>query len=220
MSEVSALSKAVIKAFPERKITDKSYAIYLNALVKLQSGMPVQYVLGKTQFYGLTFIVNSSVLIPRPETEELVEWVLTTIGNRERGAKYQQSSKHILDIGTGSGCIAISLKKNWPRFEVSAIDISQSALDVAAQNALLNKTHIRFIKKDILTIINSIDEEQSVLANREKLQIIVSNPPYVTPTDKEKMHRNVTAFEPHTALFVPEEDPLLFYRAIAGFCSC
>jgi release factor glutamine methyltransferase len=202
-SEISGTSKAMIKAFPEQEITTLQSEKLNNILVRLQTGEPIQYILGHTEFYGLTFKVNSSVLIPRPETEELVEWVLTSVGSE------QLAVGNILDIGTGSGCIAISLKKNLSAAQVSAIDISTNALQTAKQNADLNKVEVNFIHQDILNINH--------LPLTTHYSLIISNPPYVTLHDKIQMHTNVTDFEPHTALFVPENDPLIFYKAIADF---
>ncbi|MEO6631134.1 MAG: peptide chain release factor N(5)-glutamine methyltransferase [Mucilaginibacter sp.] len=203
INEICNLSKAKIKAFPEIEISPQQIDELTNILEELKIGKPVQYILGKTEFYGLPFNVNPSVLSPRPETEELVEWVIELVGP----SKLAVGS--ILDIGTGSGCIAISLKKNLPQFSVSAIDISPEALQTAASNAKLNNVDIQFIKADILNLNSEIEIP--------KPEIIVSNPPYVTLHDKTKMHTNVTDFEPHTALFVPENDPLIFYKAIADF---
>lgn len=203
INEISRLSKAQIKAFPETKIASGAGEKLSGILQRLQTGEPIQYILGHTEFYGLPFKVNPSVLIPRPETEELVEWILTSIGSPGLAAG------NILDIGTGSGCIAISLKANLPGAQVSAIDISTKTLKTARQNADLNNVKVNFIEADILNI-------KSETAN-QKFDIIVSNPPYVTQYDKAQMHTNVTDFEPHTALFVPENDPLLFYDAIADY---
>lgn len=205
ISEITHLSKASVKAFPERKITTEQYEKLKQILAELLTGKPIQYILGVTEFYGLPFKVNPSVLIPRPETEELVEWIL---GERQK-MKGKKFSGRIIDIGTGSGCIAITLKKNLPGAVVFAIDISEDALRTAEDNAELNETEVHFLNLDILTFLpdNTIP----------KSDIIVSNPPYVTIVDKKQMHTNVTDFEPHTALFVPENDPLLFYRAIADF---
>ena len=202
VNEISGLSKAQIKAFPEKEITVAQAEILNKILTRLQTGEPVQYILGHTEFYGLRFKVNSSVLIPRPETEELVEWVLNSANDKHLKA-------NILDIGTGSGCIAISLKKNLPDALVSAIDISTGALEIGKQNADLNEVKVDFIQDDILN--SKLDIEHS------KFNIIISNPPYVTLYDKTQMHTNVTDFEPHSALFVPKDDPLIFYKAIADF---
>ncbi len=204
ISEITELSKAMIKAFPEQEITLQQHEKLNNILTRLQTGEPIQYILGHTEFYGLTFKVNPSVLIPRPETEELVEWVLNS-----KVESQKSKVSNILDIGTGSGCIAISLKKNFPTAQVSAIDISTEALQTAKQNAELNEVDINFIHADILNINSEIEIPKS--------EIIISNPPYVTLHDKTQMHTNVTDFEPHTALFVPENDPLIFYKAIADF---
>ncbi|HEY9168750.1 MAG TPA: peptide chain release factor N(5)-glutamine methyltransferase [Lutibacter sp.] len=168
-----------------------------NALLKLKNQIPIQYIVGETTFYGLLFKVDKNVLIPRPETEELVEWIV-------QNHKKDEFIK-ILDVGTGSGCIAISLAKNLPNAEVSAIDISAEALNVAKNNANFNKVKVNFINTDMLTL--------------EKLEndfdIIVSNPPYVRELEKAQMQQNVLCNEPHIALFVENENPLLFYDKIA-----
>ncbi|GAC1302346.1 MAG: peptide chain release factor N(5)-glutamine methyltransferase [Mucilaginibacter sp.] len=203
VSEISKLSKPKIKAFPEYELSQHQFEKLTGILKELKTGRPIQYILGETEFYGLTFKVNPSVLIPRPETEELVEWVLSSVGS------FQLAVENILDIGTGSGCIAISLKKHLPDAKVSAIDISPDALKTAKENAKLNEVDVEFIEADILNRKSEIENP--------KFEIIVSNPPYVTLHDKTQMHQNVTSFEPHTALFVPENDPLLFYKAIAEF---
>jgi release factor glutamine methyltransferase len=205
VNEICKISKAKIKAFPEIELSTEQADALNKTLKELKTGKPVQYILGKTEFYGLPFNVNPSVLIPRPETEELVEWVIETVGSR------QFAAGSLLDIGTGSGCIAISLKKNLPGFKVSAIDISTDALQTAASNANLNNVDIEFIEADILNPGSHISHLKS------HISIIISNPPYVTLHDKTQMHTNVTDFEPHTALFVPEDDPLIFYKDIADF---
>jgi len=202
ISEIADLSKAKIKAFPEIEIKEELAEKIDNVLAELKTGKPIQYILGKTEFYGLPFYVNPSVLIPRPETEELVEWVLQSIADKKL------SAGNIFDIGTGSGCIAISLKKNLQLFNVSAIDISADALATARSNAKLNDVEVKFIQQDILSYSGF---------EIPKSEIIISNPPYVTLHDKTQMHSNVTEFEPHMALFVPENDPLIFYKAIADF---
>ena len=205
IAEIAQTSSGKIKAFPELELPQE-HLDKLNAILsRLKTGEPMQYILGHTEFYSLTFKVNPSVLIPRPETEELVEWILSSVGSK------QLTVGSILDIGTGSGCIAISLKKNLPGFSVSAIDISTDALRTAGENAELNNTEVDFISSDILNPKLNI--------RNPKFKIIVSNPPYVTLDDKKQMHTNVTDFEPHTALFVPENDPLIFYKAIADFAS-
>ncbi|WP_316811882.1 peptide chain release factor N(5)-glutamine methyltransferase [Pedobacter heparinus] len=183
-------------------LTDRQWLQLKSLLTELQSGKPIQYVLGETVFYGLPFKVNPSVLIPRPETEELVEWVLEStaldaaISTRLR----------LIDIGTGSGCIAVSLKKNLPAAEVFALDVSQAALDTAKANALLNGVDVTFISADIRQF-----------GSGQKFDVVISNPPYVTLQEKEQMLDHVLDHEPHLALFVSNEDPLIFYEAIADF---
>ncbi len=174
-------------------------------LNQLKTGKPIQYILGETLFYGLTFKVNEAVLIPRPETEELVEWVMEKV----ESLKLNPQPVTLLDIGTGSGCIAISLKKKLPELDVAALDVSSEALAVAKQNALLNEVDISFIEQDILT--------SQVSHLKSQYSILVSNPPYITQSEKEQMHHNVLANEPHLALFVSNEQPLLFYEAIADY---
>ena len=209
ISEICKLSKASIKAFPERELSTEQGEELKAILTRLQTGEPVQYILGETEFYGLPFKVNPSVLIPRPETEELVEWILSVCGGHfaENSKQFEEA---ILDIGTGSGCIAISLKKNLHNAQVSAVDISEPALQTAKVNAALNKVEINFIHSDVL-------DWEAQTAKFKMYNLIVSNPPYVTLYDKQQMHTNVTDHEPHNALFVPEDAPLLFYNAIADF---
>jgi release factor glutamine methyltransferase len=209
LADITGTSSARIKAFPELEIPTVQAEKIGHMLIRLKTGEPVQYILGHTEFYGLPFKVNPSVLIPRPETEELVEW---TISSWQFSVGSWQPPYNILDIGTGSGCIAISLKKNLPDAAVLAIDISTEALKTAKENAALNNADINFIEADILNLT-----QHSLLNTR--YSVIISNPPYVTLEDKKQMHSNVTDFEPHTALFVPENDPLIFYKAIADFAA-
>lgn len=166
------------------------------ALHRLAKGEPLQYVIGSTPFCGLTFKVDERVLIPRPETAELVEWV----------AQDAASSGSLLDVGTGSGCIAISLAHRLPSWKVQGWDISDGALEVARENNHLNGTGVEFRKVDILYAEPDC-----------KFNVIVSNPPYVLESEKGQMEDTVLDYEPHTALFVSDSDPLLFYRAIAAF---
>ena len=201
LKEVTGQSNAYLKAFPEYEITADMQTKLKQILDQLITGKPLQYVLGHTEFYGLPFKVNPSVLIPRPETEELVDWVLNS--------NLPPSAINILDIGTGSGCIAISLKKNLPNAPVWAMDISATALKTAKENAELNSVNVNFIEADVLNSTQTFNLLPSTF------NLLISNPPYVTPTDKQLMHTNVTDFEPHSALFVSQEDPLLFYKAIA-----
>ncbi len=183
-------------------LSEQEQLTFQKMLLDLKKGVPVQYVLGETEFYGSVFKVNPSVLIPRPETEELVDWVLKDFKQRD-----QNSMVKILDIGTGSGCIPITIKKYLPEADISALDISSPALITAKENAVLNHTEINFLLDDIL----------NPKASEHQYSVIISNPPYVTRSEKENMHTNVVDYEPHTALFVPDMDPLIFYNAIAEY---
>lgn len=183
-------------------IDDKQIIKLKDILNQLKTGAPIQYILGETLFYGLPFKVNPSVLIPRPETEELIHWV---IESSELSA-ITGASLRIIDIGTGSGCIAISLKKNLTAAAVTALDISEASIHTAISNASLNQVDIKFVKEDIRTY-----------KTNSRFDVIVSNPPYITNTEQQEMHRNVLDHEPHLALFVSDEKPLEFYEAIADF---
>jgi release factor glutamine methyltransferase len=174
-------------------------AIFYDALSQLKALKPIQYVLGKADFYGLTFIVNQNVLIPRPETEELVHLIISEQKNK---------AVDILDIGTGSGCIAISLKHNLPQANVSALDISLDALTIARQNAEKHKTNITFFNDDALNLSTH---------DYPKYDVIVSNPPYIAEKEKAEMENLVLNNEPHLALFVADNEALIFYDKIADF---
>jgi len=186
---------------PEMEIKKSDVTRWENVLSELKKQKPIQYILGETEFYGLQFIVNEDTLIPRPETEELVELIIKEKAKDKR----QQARVKILDIGTGSGCIAISLAKNITNAQVFAIDVSAKALVIAKKNAELNTVNVTFIQKNIL---ETADLEQ-------QFDIIVSNPPYVRMLEKAEINPNVLQYEPHLALFVEDNDALLFYRKIA-----
>jgi len=186
-------------------IIGKDDLIFLqDAISKLKKEIPVQYIIGETEFFGLPFKVTNEVLIPRPETEELVHWII-----KDHLDKVQNSELKILDIGTGSGCIAISLAKNLPNTNVYALDISKKALKVAEENSLKNNVAIQFITEDIL----------SIKKLPHQFDIIVSNPPYVRELEKNQMQQNVLGNEPHLALFVKDENPLVFYDKIADLAK-
>jgi len=170
-----------------------------NAIQRLRKFEPIQYIVNGVEFYNLKFYVNRNVFIPRPETEELVFWIVDRHKNRD------SKLRRILDIGTGSGCIAISLAFNLPDYKVSAFDISSEALDVARKNAIINNVNVDFFKEDVLNCKKL----------PKKYDIIVSNPPYIIENEKDKMQSNVLKYEPDIALFVNNDDPLLFYRKIA-----
>lgn len=182
---------------PNQVIEEGAIAFFKNSISLLYSEKPVQYIIEETEFYSLPFKVNKNVLIPRPETEELVNWVLEST----------ESTKEIsiLDIGTGSGCIAISIAKNRPNAKVTAIDFSKTAIEVAKKNAILNNVTIEFIIQDILAADHL----------SENFDCIISNPPYVRELEKEEIQKNVLSFEPHSALFVADDNALIFYDKIA-----
>ena len=173
------------------------------ALAALMLHKPIQYVTGEAWFYNLKLHVNEHVLIPRPETEELVKLLIDGVTKRS------VPLPTVLDIGTGSGCIAIAIKKNLSAADVTALDVSKQALYIAAINAATHETEIKFLKVDFL--------EESEWINLQKFDMIISNPPYIPIKEKEKLDKNVTAYEPHQALFVPDKTPLLFYEKIATF---
>ena len=185
---------------PEMEMDALQLLRWETVLSELKKEKPIQYILGETEFYGLRFRVNENTLIPRPETEELVELIIS-----DNQITKNTNSLTILDIGTGSGCIAISLAKNLSNAKVSAIDVSEKALEMAKKNAEINEVNVNFILADVLKL--------STL--QEKYDVIVSNPPYVRNLEKHEIKPNVLEFEPHLALFVEDDDALIFYRKIA-----
>jgi len=200
---------------PDLTISKEEEQPLFEALSRLKQEEPIQYIIGETEFFGLPFKVNEHTLIPRPETEELVSLVLQNIKNQKTClADWQANSKvvSILDIGTGTGCIAISLAKNLPNAKVFALDVSEEALKIAEQNAELNKVDIHFLKADILS-----KETWNLEFKNLKFDIIVSNPPYVRNLEKQEIKKNVLNHEPHLALFVEDTNPLQFYKAITDF---
>ena len=194
--------KAMIHLSPDEEIPGKEMRLFDHALLELGMGKPIQYVMGRTNFNGINLKVNAHVLIPRPETEELCRIIKSEMDNTKK------SYFAFLDVGTGSGCIAVDLKSYFPDSLVTGIDVSQDAIDLAKVNALDNYCEVSFHVADIL--------DPSDCALIGMFDIIVSNPPYVTENEKTLMHKNVLDFEPAAALFVPDNDPLLFYRAIAN----
>ena len=218
-------------------ISEEKFKHLSNALSRLKSQEPIQYILGETTFFDLHLNLSKDTLIPRPETEELVEWIINDYKNSllaERSRSQQlNENMSILDIGTGSGCIPISLKKNIVKASVSAIDVSENALAIAIENATINDVDINYIQQDILTaesldfIANKIKQSQNINEvtssktpqNDIKFDIIVSNPPYVRELEKEEINPNVLDNEPHIALFVKNNDPLLFYKKIADLAK-
>jgi release factor glutamine methyltransferase len=200
LEEKQQLKRIDLTLKPDLVFSEGEIKVWNSILEELKLEIPIQYLLGKTSFYGLDFEVNENVLIPRPETEELVDWI---ISNNQTISK--ASSLKILDIGTGSGCIAISLAKNLPNAQVFAIDVSEKALATAKKNAILNEVTVTFIEQNILETLDL----------KQEFDIIVSNPPYVRNLEKEEIKKNVLDNEPHLALFVEDHDALIFYRKIA-----
>ena len=194
-TELLGVSQMAFYLKDDIPLTSEQQTLFDNAIERLKKQEPIQYILGYSDFCGLRFKVTQATLIPRPETSELVEWITSEATGNEG----------ILDIGTGSGCIAVSLAHKMPQSKVTAWDISPDALAVATENCKANGCAVEFEEVDILAF-----EPMG-----KKFDIIVSNPPYIKENEKSAMHSNVLDWEPHTALFVPDSDPLLFYRTIA-----
>lgn len=194
------ISKVEISLKRHDEVHEALQSVLMDILKELETGKPVQYIIGDTSFYDMNISVNPDVLIPRQETEELVQWIVTD-------ARHVSEKFRILDIGTGSGCIAIALANELKDARISACDIFRKALDLAKENAKRNDVQVNFFKMNVL--------KQNLLA--DQFDIIVSNPPYIPNSEKMRMHRNVLEHEPISALFVPDKEPLLFYEAIAGF---
>jgi release factor glutamine methyltransferase len=195
---VSGISRTQAMVQAGLMISAEQEGLYQIILSALKEGKPLQHIFAEAWFYGLKFKVNSSVLIPRPETEELVHWILETASDH--------AITHFLDVGTGSGCIAITLKKKLHDAQADALDISSDALGVAKENAVSNEVEVNFIQRDILGYESTA-----------RYDLIVSNPPYITPKERLEMHQNVLDYEPELALFVTEDNPLIFYKSIADF---
>ncbi|MBR9845321.1 MAG: peptide chain release factor N(5)-glutamine methyltransferase [Algicola sp.] len=192
---------------PDYSISSEQAQLFINALEDLKKTIPIQYILGETEFYGLPFKVNEHTLIPRPETEELISSIVKDVTSST-----VEKSLKILDIGTGTGCIAISLAKHLPEAKVHALDVSIGALEVAKQNAELNEVDVQFIYDDILN-----PRYAELVSASHNFDIIVSNPPYVRHLEKSEIKPNVLDNEPHLALFVDDDNPLQFYKAICEF---
>lgn len=202
IEHVTQTGKSERLAHTEKKLSKEQEALLEEVIKRLLTHEPVQYVLNESWFCGLKFYVDKNVLIPRPETEELVEWVIAN-------CRFPLNELRILDIGSGSGCIPIALKRRLRKAEVWACDISEAALQVARKNADTLGTPVKFLQLDFL----NKDDQRKLPA----FDIIVSNPPYIPIRDREQIQPNVRDFEPSTALFVPNNDPFLFYKVIAEF---
>lgn len=232
MDEYLHLKRIDITLNPDFEIDNTNISILNTALKRLKNEEPIQYILGNTEFYGYPFLVDKNTLIPRPETEELVEWILDETAKSQKGKELNHL--RILDIGTGTGCIAISLAKNLPTATIFAIDISADALKIAKKNATLNNVEITFLQADILktdsldalankmkqfNFENQIISSETNPTKKLNFDIIISNPPYVRELEKAEIHLNVLQNEPHLALFVSDENPLIFYDKIADLAK-
>ena len=202
LEKTLGLSKTDVALNRDSPIDGSKIAKILQVIKKLKAEMPLEYIFSEAHFYGLKLKVNREVLIPRPETEELVQKIIQEV---------KKDGCNILDIGTGSGCIAIALARNNKCANVYACDISEKAMKIASFNAKMNKVGITFFLQDILKPLQN--------HALPKFDLIVSNPPYVTKSEKKHLKANVLMYEPHTSLFVPDKSPLLFYKAIAEFAK-
>lgn len=202
------LERFVLAMQPDYIISKEEEQPMFEALAKLRLHKPIQHIIGLAYFMHMDFTVNENVLIPRPETEELVRWIIEEVRRQKREARKMKALK-ILDIGTGSGCIAISLAKNFPNAKIYALDVSAEALEVAKRNAIDKEVVLEFIQYDILKI-SALDV---------KFDVIVSNPPYVRMLEKQEMNANVLENEPDLALFVSDDNPLVFYKKITAFAT-
>ncbi len=203
MEHITGLGKLDRIVHKDGDLTPAQETQYRQALADLLTHKPIQHITGKSWFYGLELHVSDQVLIPRPETEELVEWILKD--------HPKQPAWRLLDVGTGSGCIPVALKKHWPSADIWAMDVSAGAIALATRNAGLQHTPIRFVLQDVLH-----PDASQVLPS---LNIIISNPPYIPNKERAEMQALVSEFEPSLALFVPDQDPLLFYRRIARLAN-
>ena len=190
-------SRVELALVPNLQLKPEQETLFLSALDQLKRDVPIQYIIGHVEFMDLIFEVNENVLIPRPETEELISWIIESSSKK--------NENRILDIGTGSGCIPIVLQKNLPNSLIETIDVSEKALEVAQRNASAQKVNVKFMHQDILRLKN-LDPVYD---------IIVSNPPYVRESEKNHMRNNVLKYEPDIALYVSDDDPLIFYKHIA-----
>ncbi|HWS01673.1 MAG TPA: peptide chain release factor N(5)-glutamine methyltransferase [Prolixibacteraceae bacterium] len=202
MEHVTGYNRLQMHMNQSQELPDSKIMQITEILNRLLAHEPIQYILGETEFYGLKIAVSPGVLIPRSETEELVDWIIT---------EEKEHCKRLLDIGTGSGCIPIALDRNMDLEKAEGWDISEDALQMARINAEKNKSRVQFLLQNIF--------ETAGIPESAKWDVIVSNPPYVLREESALMRKNVVDYEPHLALFVPDTDPLLFYRAIAGFAS-
>jgi len=210
MEDYCGLARFALVMDPGYTVDKPTETLFFNALSQLKEGEPIQYVLGYASFLGDVYDLNRATLIPRPETEELVEWAALYLNERVAAGSIQHPPLHILDVGTGSGCIATQLAKQFPESVVKAIDYSPEALQMARVNADKLGVRVDFLQEDVLG---------EHWKHQTKYHLIVSNPPYVLESEAESMATRVKEYEPYAALFVSDEDPLIFYRAIALFAK-
>ena len=210
LENVHQMKRIDLALHPMMEIDATQLLLWEDVVSDLKRQKPIQYILGETEFFGLRFLVNKNTLIPRPETEELVQVI---ISNNQIIESFNPLK--ILDIGTGSGCIAISLAKNLSNAVIYAIDVSKEALDIAKRNAEINNVAVTFLLKNIFDVVSLNDTEVSAEGLTQQFDVIVSNPPYVRNLEKAEIKSNVLKYEPHIALFVDDADALLFYRKIA-----
>ncbi|GHU79040.1 release factor glutamine methyltransferase [Bacteroidia bacterium] len=214
MESVCRLDKQSVLLGKDTQISPDEKLLIGKMIEDLKKFRPIQYILGETAFYGLKFKVNEHVLIPRPETEELVERIIHDEVKGER-RRVKGERCRVLDVGTGSGCIAVTLAKHLPDAEVYALDVSEKALEIARKNAERNQVKVHFFQYDLLKDVAFPFPPFTLHPSPFTFHLIVSNPPYVTPEEKKNMSKNVLDYEPHQALFVPQDKPLLFYERIA-----
>ncbi len=215
---ILGLSRSELSLSSEKTISESELLKFNRIVNRLKEQDPLQYILAEAWFLGLKLKVNGHVLIPRPETEELVEWVINSLTKKVTEGR---SKFKILDIGTGSGCIAIALKKEFPEADVFALDLSKEALEVAKENAALNSVQVNFMEVDIFRLSSMHLRAYSVLHPEgvDCFDLIISNPPYVLQSEKPSIRMNVLKYEPPAALFVEDEDALLYYKAIIRFAK-
>jgi release factor glutamine methyltransferase len=204
MEHLTSMTRGLQIIHKTDQLTEENAALFNKFLTELKNGRPVQYVLGQAWFGGMPFYVDENVLVPRPETEELVDWLLKDLTGFVPGLS-------ILDIGTGSGCIPIYLKKKQPGFNLAAIDISEPALEIAVKNAATHKTTVDFFQCDIRYPMN--------WEKIKPVDILISNPPYIPEKQRSELAPHVRDFEPDIALFVPDDDPIIFYKIISVFAG-
>jgi release factor glutamine methyltransferase len=219
LESVCKMDQSSVLQYKDKQLSLNEHLRVREIIEELKKFRPVQYILGETEFYKLKFRVDENVLIPRPETEELVEQIIKKetvlkAGGEVTARTVARNNLLVLDIGTGSGCIAVALAKHLPEADVFALDISDKALEIARQNAINNQVDVHFFQHDILK-----DEPLVFPFSSLTFDCIVSNPPYVSLNEKAAMAKNVLDYEPHQALFVPQDNPLIFYERIAGFAQ-